>query len=129
MWLSFKKSKRKASRKPRKSRKVRKSKKSKRASKRKSRRSSKRKSRRSFGKRKMVRRSRKFGAAKGPGFQGATSFQNGYSNYFGAPEPFVNASEWFYPNPGSSGGMIGSGKTNYQSPNMLKMYSYGRKKY
>jgi len=59
----------------------------------------------------------------GEGYEGATSFNNGYSNYFGAKEPFVNASEWFYPNPGSAGALIGQGgKTNYQSPNMIYKY-------
>lgn len=70
-------------------------------------------------KRKFSRR--RFGS-KGPGYKGATSFQNGYVNYFGSQEPFVNASEWWYPDPGSKGGMIGSAKTNYQSPNMIYKY-------
>lgn len=119
MWLSFKKSKRKASKKPKKSRRKRSVKKVKRKSRRKSKRSRRsRRSRRSFGL-----------AAKGPGYRGATSFQNGYAPYFGAPEPFINASEWFYPNPGSKGQMIGTAKTDYQSPNMIRMYKYGRRKY
>jgi len=64
-----------------------------------------------------------FGSSHGPGYAGPTSFQNGYSNYFGAKEPFVNGSEWFYPNPGSSGALIGTAvKTDYQSPNMIYKY-------
>ena len=112
MWLSYK-SKRKA----RKSRTKRTKKVNKRKSSRlKSRRKSRRVSRHRFG-------------VSGPGYKGATSFQNGYANYFGASEPFVNASEWFYPNPGTKGGMIGSKPTNYQSPKMLSMYNkFGKKK-
>ena len=87
----------------------------------KKRRSTRRRSTRRRSKKRRSTRQRKFGS-KGPGYKGQTSFQNGYVNYFGAPEPFVNASEWFYPNPGSKGGLIGTKKTNYQSPNMIYKY-------
>ena len=61
----------------------------------------------------------------GPGFAGPTSFQNGYAPYFGGQEPFVNASEFWYPNP-SDGAMKLSPSnqpTNYQSPGMLRSYA------
>jgi hypothetical protein len=55
----------------------------------------KRKARKS--RRKSRKMSRKFGMVKGPGFAGQTSYSNAYAPYFGASEPFVNASEWFLP--------------------------------
>lgn len=59
----------------------------------------------------------------GPGYQGRTSFQNGYVNYFGAKEPFIQATEAWYPSPGSKGALVGQGgKMNYQSPNMIYKY-------
>jgi hypothetical protein len=65
----------------------------------------------------------RFGLSQaGPGYPGPTSFQNGFSPYFGSKQPFVNATEAWYANPGSTGGLIGSGPTNYQSPNMIGMY-------
>ena len=46
----------------------------------------------------------------GPGYKGQTSFVNALSApYFGYQEPFINASEWWYPVAGGA----------YQSPNML----------
>lgn len=72
-------------------------------------------------KRRSYGRRRRFGS-KGPGYKGPTSFDNGYVNYFGAPEPFVNASEWWYPNPPSKGELIGGAPTKYQSPNMIYKY-------
>ena len=67
----------------------------------------------------------------GPGFGGSTSFKNGYAPYFGSQEPFVNASEFWYPNT-SDGAMKLSPSnqpTNYQSPGMLRSYAkFGRRK-
>lgn len=61
-----------------------------------------------------------FGKAGGIGHEGPTSFtQKVYAPYFGSQEPFLNASEWWYPNPGSKGAPIGKGVANYQSPGML----------
>lgn len=78
--------------------------------------------------RKFSRRHRRFGmnagdgmGGMGPGYAGQTSFQNGYANYFGAKEPFVNASEWWYAG-GPAPSLIGQGKSNYQSPNMIYRY-------
>lgn len=80
---------------------------------------------RGFGKKyrkKRVKRQRhRFGNKQmGPGYAGQTSFQNEWAPYFGAKIPFVNASEWWYADPGSAGSLAKSGKpSNYQSPNML----------
>ena len=87
-------SKRRSGRKSRRSkrRSGRKSRRSKRRSGRKSRRSKRRSGRKS-------RRGRRFGEVMGPGYAGQTSFPNVYAPYFGASEPFVNASNWWYPRP------------------------------
>ena len=73
-------------------------------------------------KRRSRRRRSRFGAS-GPGYAGATSFKNGWSPYFGGKEPFIQASEWWYPNPGSQGQLIGKAPTHYQSPGMVRMYN------
>jgi hypothetical protein len=59
--------------------------------------------------RRRGRRSRRFGLVAGPGFRGQTSYSNAYAPYFGSWEPFVNASNWWYPYAGSAA----------QSPQML----------
>ena len=67
----------------------------------------------------------------GPGFRGATSFQNGYAPYFGGQEPFINASEFWYPNPTERAVKLvpDNQPTNYQSPGMLRSYAkFGRRK-
>jgi len=67
----------------------------------------------------------------GPGFAGPTSFQNGYAPYFGGQEPFVNASEFWYPNPSAGALKLvpDNQPTNYQSPMMLRPYAkFGRRK-
>ncbi len=43
------------------------------------------------------RKSRRFGSVSGPGYEGATSYPNGYVPYFGNSQPFVNASGWWSP--------------------------------
>jgi hypothetical protein len=40
---------------------------------------------------------RRFGIVSGPGYEGATSYTNAYAPYFGTSEPYVNASDWWYP--------------------------------
>jgi hypothetical protein len=50
-----------------------------------------------------------FGIVAGPGFKGQTSYSNAFAPYFGGREPFVTASEWWYP---YAGGVA-------QSPQML----------
>jgi hypothetical protein len=90
-----------------------------------SKRPSKRMSKRMSKKVRPSKRMLKFGAS-GPGYNGPTSFTNGYANFFGAKTPYVNASEWWYANPGSNGGLIGSGPTNYQSPGLYS-YSFGKR--
>ena len=67
-----------------------------------------------------------FGAS-GPGYNGPTSFTNGYANYFGAQSPFIIPTEGLISNPGSNGGLIGSGPTNYQMPTGLYSYSFGKR--
>ena len=100
-----------------------------------SRRGSRRSSRR--GSRRSSHRRHRFGGAgngmgdMGPGFPGATSFQNGYAPYFGGREPFVNASEFWYPNvsTGAANLVPSNQPTNYQSPKMLRPYvKFGKKK-
>jgi hypothetical protein len=60
----------------------------------------------------------------GAGFAGPTSFQNGYASYFGGQEPFINASEFWYPNANPPGNK----PTNYQSPRMISSYAkFGRR--
>ncbi len=90
--------------------------KSRRGSKR-SRRGSKRSRRGSKRSRKMRRRisRRRFGMVAGPGYKGQTSYSNAFAPYFGAAEPFVSASQWWYP---YAGGVA-------QSPQML-MKSAGK---
>lgn len=67
----------------------------------------------------------------GPGYPGPTSFQNGYAPYFGGKEPFINASEWYYPNPSGVPNLAPNNKpTYYQSPQMISMYEgngYGKR--
>lgn len=88
-----------------------------------SKRRSGRKSSRKSSRRSRSRRSR-FGVM-GPGYAGPTSFENGYAPYFGAQEPFVNASQWWYPNPSAnSANLVPKNQpTNYQSPGMLRSYA------
>lgn len=76
---------------------------------RKSRRSRKRRGSKRRRSRSRRRRSRRFGIVAGPGYAGQTSYSNAYAPYFGASEPFVNASDWWYP---QANGQI-------QSPMML----------
>ena len=58
---------------------------------------------------KVVKGSRGFGMVKGPGFNAQTSYKNAYAPYFGSFEPYVNASNWWYPYSGNK----------IQSPQML----------
>ena len=62
----------------------------------------------------------------GPGYAGPTSFQNGYASYFGGQEPFINASEFWYPNPSANASNLvpSNQPTNYQS--FPKLSSYGK---
>jgi hypothetical protein len=54
----------------------------------------------------------------GPGYKASTSFQNAVSApYFGYQEPFMNASEWWYP----------VADSKYQSPGMLQNFKFGRR--
>lgn len=58
----------------------------------------------------------------GPGYNGPTSFQNGYAPYFGAQEPFINMTEGLYPG-GPAPSLAATGAaTNYQNPQMVYMY-------
>jgi hypothetical protein len=86
-----------------------------RRSRRRSRRGSKRRSRSRSRRYRRRRGSRRFGIVAGPGYKGQTSYSNAFAPYFGAGEPFVNASNWWYP---YAGGVA-------QSPQML-MKSGGR---
>jgi hypothetical protein len=124
------------SRRRRKSKSKSKSKKRKSKSKSRRRRKSKGKSRRrrkSKSKSRRRRRKLRFGSpmragtgfgGMGPGYSGATSFENGFAPYFGGKEPFIQASEWWYSNPGSHGQLMGkeAGGTHFQSPKMVGMY-------
>jgi hypothetical protein len=62
---------------------------------------------------------RAFGSA-GPGFEAQTSYSNAFAPYFGASEPFVNASNWWYPYAGSAAQspqmLMGSPLKNYNGP-------------
>ncbi len=63
---------------------------------------------RGFGPRRF---SRRFGSQYGPGYTSQTSFENAVAApYFGAQEPFLNASSWWYP----------VADNQYQSPGMLQ---------
>ena len=56
--------------------------------------------RRSFGAVRKMYFGMKAGTGKGgmgPGYKGATSFQNGYVPYFSGQEPFIQAPKWWYP--------------------------------
>ncbi len=67
------------------------------------------------------RHSKKLKSHFGPGFQAQTSFPNAVAApYYGYQEPFINASEWWYP--------VGDGA--YQSPAMLQNFAsaFGRRK-
>ncbi len=71
-------------------------------------------------KKRTLKRKSHFGQTFGPGFQAQTSFPSAVAApYFGYEEPFINASEWWYP--------VGDGA--YQSPAMLQNFSsaFGRK--
>jgi hypothetical protein len=61
------------------------------------------------GEKKKMKKSRRFGMVAGPGYEGQTSYTNALAPYFGTSEPFVNASNWWYPYTGGA----------MQSPGML----------
>jgi len=74
---------------------------------------------RSFGKRRFSKR--RFGNMYGPGYNAQTSYPNASAPYFGSEQPFVNASNWWYP----------VGNVKVQSPMMLSKtpgYGYQYKK-
>ena len=103
-----KRSSRKRSRKSRKSRKSRRSRRSRRSKRSK-------KSRRT---RRRHRRSRRFGIVAGPGFKAQTSYSNAFAPYFGnSGEPFVNASNWWYP---YAGGVAQSPQMLYKNAGPMK---------
>jgi len=73
------------------------------------------------------RRCRRFGAGAagdgsgtmGTGYIGPTSFtEKVKSDYFGSGQPFLNATEWWYPS-GPAPKLQGAGSSRYQSPQML----------
>ena len=73
------------------------------------------------------KRTKKSRFGMGPGYEAPTSFKNGFAPYFGSQQPFVVPTEGLISNPGSTGGPIGSGPTNYQFPQMVYSYGFGRK--
>lgn len=73
------------------------------------------------------RRCRRFGAGSpgdgsdtmGTGYIGPTSFTEKVgSDYFGSEQPFLNATEWWYPS-GPAPKLQGTGASRYRSPQML----------